>query len=427
MSNQVVNLPLTLGNVGGSDLVWNILEEPAMTAPPVPRPPVELPVFVADVEAELSGVESATPALTVRDPAAAAHARRMLQVTGLLLVPDSTNDRVMAFDPITGNLVDADFIPTNSVMGTAIEAILSAGGDSILVSDQTGDVVHEFDLDGNYLGVFAPAGGANTAILNNVRGIALRPNGNLLVTSADATNIDAVAEFDTSGVYLGNFVANGSGGLDSPFDVYGRTSDWLVPASSSSAIHRYDLTGAYLGDLTAVSTFPEQVAEASNGNVLVSNFSPSTNEGVLEYTSAGTFVGRYDPTGLGGYRGVYELPDGTILTTTGSGVHQIDRSGNLVESKITGVSARFIAFVAPTAGCDSPADVPWLSANPAAGTITPAGNQVVDVTFDSTGIALGTYQATLCVFSNDPDEPVVPVPVTMDVVIPVELQSFSVE
>jgi len=59
---------------------------------------------------------------------------------------------------------------------------------------------------------------------------------------------------------------------------------------------------------------------------------------------------------------------------------------------------------------------------------TPAGgSSSIDVTFDSTGIAVGTYDALLCVLSNDPDEPLVEVPVTMEVVIPVELMGFSVE
>ncbi len=105
----------------------------------------------------------------------------VLMTTGLLLVPDSTNDRVMALDPITGNVVDANFVPSNNVVWYRRSTPSSAPpGDSILVSDQTGDVVHEFDLDGNYLGIFAPAGGVNNAILNNIRGIALDANGNLL-------------------------------------------------------------------------------------------------------------------------------------------------------------------------------------------------------------------------------------------------------
>jgi len=68
-----------------------------------------------------------------------------------LLIPDSTNDRVMSFDPTTGDLVDADFIPADATnLSTPIHAILSSGGDSILVSDQIEDVVQEYALDGSY-------------------------------------------------------------------------------------------------------------------------------------------------------------------------------------------------------------------------------------------------------------------------------------
>ena len=283
-----------------------------------------------------------------RDPAAAARATVLLQSTGLLLIPDSTNKRIMAFDPTTGDLVNADFIPADPTnLSTPICAILSAGGDSILVSDQIRDVVQEYDLDGSFLGTFAPAGGPNPAILDNIRGIALRPNGNLLVTVGGGANDDAVAEFDTGGNYLGNFVTNGSGGLGSPFDVYGRSADWLVAGIDSDAVHRYDLTGAYLADLASVNNFPEQVAEASNGNVLVADFG-GTQEGVVEFTAAGVLVGVYSPAALGGYRGVYDLPNGNILTTTGTGVYEIDRAGNLVETKISGVSGRFIEYLAPS-------------------------------------------------------------------------------
>ncbi len=283
-----------------------------------------------------------------RDPATAARASVLLQSTGLLLIPDSTNKRVMAFDPTSGDLVDADFIPADPTnLSTPVCAILSAGGDSILVSDQIRDVVQEYDLDGNFLGTFAPVGGPNPAILDNIRGIALQPNGNLLVTVGAGANDDAVAEFDTSGNYLGNFVANGSGGLGSPFDVYARGADWLVAGIDSDAIHRYDLTGAYLADLAAINNFPEQVTEAGNGNVLVADFG-GTQEGIVELTAAGALVGVYNPAALGGYRGVYELPNGNILTTTGAGVYEIDRAGNVVEAKISGVSGRFIEYLAPS-------------------------------------------------------------------------------
>ena len=39
----------------------------------------------------------------------------------------------------------------------------------------------------------------------------------------------------------------------------------------------------------------------------------------------------------------------------------------------------------------------------------------MDVTFDSTGLAAGTYEGILCIDSNDPDEALVEVPVTLTV------------
>ncbi|MFO7614104.1 MAG: hypothetical protein R6W71_05635, partial [Bacteroidales bacterium] len=262
----------------------------------------------------------------------------------VLMIPESTNKRIMTFDAVTGDLIDPDFITLDASTGTPIHAILSASG-TILVSDQTGDVVHEYDLSGNYLGIFAPAGGVNTSILDNIRGIALKPNGNLLVTVASGANAGAIAEFDTGGNYLGNFVAIGSGGLSSPFDVYERIgTDWLVSEIDNDVILRYNLTtGAFLASLASINTFPEQICELTNGNILVANFS-GTQEGIVELTGAGSLVGVYKPSTISGFRGAYELPNGNILTTTGSGVYEIDRSGNIVSTKFSGASCRFIQF-----------------------------------------------------------------------------------
>jgi len=44
---------------------------------------------------------------------------------------------------------------------------------------------------------------------------------------------------------------------------------------------------------------------------------------------------------------VYELPNGHILCRNRNGVYEIDRAGALLDTKITGVSARFISFVQP--------------------------------------------------------------------------------
>lgn len=78
-----------------------------------------------------------------------------------------------------------------------------------------------------------------------------------------------------------------------------------------------------------------------------------------------------------------------------------------------------MSLVQATSVCDAPSDIPWLSANPISGTVAPAATTPVDVTFDSTGLAAGAYNANLCVISNDPDPG--PGNGTDLVVVPVEL------
>jgi len=72
--------------------------------------------------------------------------------------------------------------------------------------------------------------------------------------------------------------------------------------------------------------------------------------------------------------------------------------------------------------------IAWASADPNSGTAAPDGSSMVDVTFDSTGLAIGVYTGTLCVQSNDPDTPELLVDLTLNVeLLPtgVSLSSFT--
>ncbi len=265
----------------------------------------------------------------------------------ILLIPESTNDAVMAFDAVTGDLIDASYIlpdATNFSTPICAQPDLSYMGD-IYTTDQLDDLVqlHTGGGGGTFINTFAPAGGVNTAILDNIRGADFHPTtGNLLVTVSAGANADAVAEFDAGGNYLGNFVANGSGGIDGPWDAmhYEAKGTYLVSASTSDAIHEYDLTGAYLGDLVSGPAFPEQINEKLNGDFLYAQFSGATS-GVYIHNSTGTQLSFFNA--VTGNRGVYELGNGNILTTNGGGVFELDgTTGALLDTKISGVSARFI-------------------------------------------------------------------------------------
>lgn len=59
--------------------------------------------------------------------------------------------------------------------------------------------------------------------------------------------------------------------------------------------------------------------------------------------------------------------------------------------------------------------IQWLTVNPMLGTVTPAGSLPLILTFDATDLECLTYQATVKLLSNDPETPVLDVPVTLDV------------
>lgn len=61
-------------------------------------------------------------------------------------------------------------------------------------------------------------------------------------------------------------------------------------------------------------------------------------------------------------------------------------------------------------------EVPWLSEIPTSGVLGAGASQTVQVTWDSAGMTPGQYFASLDIASNDLDEPVVTLPVTMTVI-----------
>ncbi|SDD62267.1 S8 family serine peptidase [Aquimonas voraii] len=65
--------------------------------------------------------------------------------------------------------------------------------------------------------------------------------------------------------------------------------------------------------------------------------------------------------------------------------------------------------------CDSPSSIPWLSTSVASGSTAAGATSTVGVTADATGLAAGTVEATICVRSNDAANPLVEVPVSLEV------------
>lgn len=72
-----------------------------------------------------------------------------------------------------------------------------------------------------------------------------------------------------------------------------------------------------------------------------------------------------------------------------------------------------VTFAAAT--CNEPGSLSWIAAVPAGGTALPGSESAVELTFDPRGLASGPVTGVLCVASNDADEPVVTVPLSLTV------------
>jgi hypothetical protein len=69
----------------------------------------------------------------------------------------------------------------------------------------------------------------------------------------------------------------------------------------------------------------------------------------------------------------------------------------------------------PESSLPVPKAVDWLSVEPDSGTVEPFGTDTIAVIFNALELGKGEYDGQLTIFSNDPDTPILPVPVAMTV------------
>ncbi len=279
-----------------------------------------------------------------------------------VMIPEWTADKVYLFDAQTGDLVDADFIPTTAPqLQSPKVALMHFSGRFILVADQLSDVVQKFDTNGTYIGYYAPSTGVNTAILDNIRGAAYRLNKNMLVTVGSGSSSNTIQQFDSGGVSIGSFITSG---LNSPFDILQRTGDILVTNSSgTNKITKYDPSGVFISNFYTGpdGNFPQQLIQIPGGRLMYAAFS-GTSSGLTILDSTGTYIRSL--TAVSGTRGAYLLGNGHYLTTNAAGVHEVDSAtGTLIRTISTAANFQYITPYNPGA----------LLGNGNAGVNTPEG------------------------------------------------------
>jgi len=300
----------------------------------------------------------------VSDCGLADPALSLLSSVGLILVVDSDEDRVMAFDPADGDLVDPDFIPPDPAnLPSPVAAILGPNHDTILISDATADAIQQFDLDGNYLGVFAPAGGVDLSILDGPSGLAWRPNGNLVVCATNGPNDSAVVEFDASGNYVGNFIAAGANNLSDPRDVLFHSNGNVYVADTTSVLKIYNADGSTKSGFSVLArnSLFLQYAEASNAHIYGAA-SLGGRRGIVDFlpNDSMTFVAQRAPQGICNFIGLAELSNGNWFVTghplstrnppsinTGAigAAFELNPAGNILRTTLRGPNLGAVEFV----------------------------------------------------------------------------------
>ena len=232
---------------------------------------------------------------------------------GMLYVCSESNDRVVRFDPETGDFL-GDFIaddpatpqdetggldgPSGIVFGRDGRAyVASFSTDAILVYD---------GFTGDYIADFVPSGTAN--LDGPDAGMAFGPDGHLYVPSFFTNRIK---RYDgATGAFLGNLLAPGFAPISRPRAIVFPGDGFAYVASEGNdRILRTDLSvpvsvesfifddPAVPGDETGGLEAPTGVAFGPDGRLYVTSLG---QDAVLSYGPGGTFAGTFVPPGSGG-------------------------------------------------------------------------------------------------------------------------------
>ncbi len=379
MTNTVVTLPMTIGNVGASDLVWDIEEAAPIEIPAsngdFPRGKAA-PSFARAPEESMATVAAGEPNLLVRlpgtfafstDASVSTHIYFDSDTPGTLNTLGPATSYFWAGDFVGGDLTKTYVIRDTSTLMTVDAATGAETSIGTLATPPGGETYTGMTFDPSTGNVYATSCNITTSSLFTID-----------VTTATATRIGAITNSPCS-IGIG---ANDSGNLYT----YDLVNDSLLSINKSTG------AGTIIGSIGFDANYGQGM-----------DFDSVTGTMYMAAFNNGTFLAELRAVDLA--------------------------TGNTTLLGVLGTPGTQLGYVAFQSGgpCSSPSDLPWLSVNPTAGTTIPGGTNPVDVTFDSTGIAVGTYDGVLCVNSNDPDEPIVEVPVQMEVVIPVELMGISIE
>lgn len=274
---------------------------------------------------------------------------------GVLVVTDTTHKGLMTFNGYNGALINSSYLNMNAQgCGNPITALIVSPAE-FWVSDKANDQLLRYAVaDNSFLGYITGSSSFSSPMGMEVVG------GTAYVANASSSKQNVVMLNVAAAVVTGSFKA-GSDGLGTPYDVQlyndpgSKTERLLVDDASTHPVGQdldiFSLTGTFIrkfhdstgsGDIRQ----PQQMSVTSVNTVLAAG--STSAYGVYEYKSNGELLNYWSRTAA--VRGVYELGNGNILFTDGSGVHVLDRATGGVTDMYAGISANYIEAWIPEPG-----------------------------------------------------------------------------
>ena len=378
---------LDIGNSGNRDLLWSIAEAPGADAPPLP----------ARASANASASTSAAFVATT------AHAPR---TRGSVLVPPDKTDHLPAGAAVPAFGVNLNVLDGNTLVGldaASPGATSAIGGVARTVVggaflDDDFSALYTLDFDSGELLTLDTANASEQVIgtalaLNGESwsGLALDRNDGTLYASSTlmsgglASTLYTVDPATGTATAIGA-IANGGRIIEIAVDPAGQLYGVDIAGDALVAIDKNSGDAVVAGPLGFNAEFAEGL-----------DFDPAS--GLLYFAAVND-------------ESVFSQPAQMYTIDTATG-HATLVGGISADPGAAQISAFAIAVAG--GACATPADVPWLSVTPAGATTTAGATTGVTVTFDATSLAPGMHAATLCVDSNDPDQPRLGIPVSLSV------------
>lgn len=373
---------LGIGNDGDADLVWSLTE----AAAPTSRSP--LPATSPTVgTAPPTGIYAPRPTASSLLPANKA---------GIGLAGADVPAFGVNLNSIEGNtLVSLDAAhPGSTTPIGAIERTLVGGafldgdfGALYALDFDSGELVRVNTADAGVdaVGVAATMNGEDWS------GLALDPSSGTLYASSTLMSGGLSSTLYTIDPATGAAtpvgpIAGGGRIIEIAADVGGQLYGVDIAADALVAIDKASGAGSPVGALGFDAEFAEGL-----------DFDPSTN--VLYFAAVND-------------ESVFSQPGQMYTIDTATG-HATLLGGISADPAAAQIAAFAIAL--PSTPCALPSDVPWLSAATTSGTTAAGATTPVEIGLDAAALGAGTYTATLCVRSNDADQRVVAVSVSLTV------------